>query len=85
MIKGTSTRAIAAADANREFSRVLREVREGRSYVVTSHGKPVAQIIPAGRSASIGGAARSALFRRLEAARVVNAGSWTRGELYDRE
>ena len=31
-------KAITAADANRKFSQVLREVKEGQSYVVTSHG-----------------------------------------------
>jgi hypothetical protein len=28
-------KAISAADANRKFSQILREVKEGRSYVVT--------------------------------------------------
>ena len=40
-------KSISAADANRSFSQVLREVREGRTYIVTSHGKPVARIAPA--------------------------------------
>ncbi|TIP01752.1 MAG: type II toxin-antitoxin system prevent-host-death family antitoxin, partial [Mesorhizobium sp.] len=39
--------AVSAADANRRFSYILREVREGQSYVVTSHGRPVARIVPA--------------------------------------
>ena len=39
-------KAISAAEANRKFSQVLRGVREGRSYVVTSHGRPVARIAP---------------------------------------
>lgn len=29
-------RAISAADANRKFSLLLREVKEGRTYVVTT-------------------------------------------------
>jgi prevent-host-death family protein len=40
---------VIAAIAKRRFSLVLRGVRKGRSYVVTSHGKPVARLIPAGR------------------------------------
>ena len=32
-------KAVSAADANRKFSKLLRAVREGHSYVVTSHGK----------------------------------------------
>jgi prevent-host-death family protein len=39
-------KSISAADANRKFSQLLREVREGRSYVVTSHGRQVARIEP---------------------------------------
>ena len=39
-------KAISAADANRKFSQVSAEVKEGQSYVVTSHGRPVARIEP---------------------------------------
>jgi prevent-host-death family protein len=74
---------ISAADANRRFSLLLRGVREGRSYVVTSHGKPVARIIPAGKHDDIASSARSALLSRLEKQPVVNAGRWTRDELYE--
>jgi prevent-host-death family protein len=35
---------ISAADANRRFSRILRNVRDGQTFVVTAHGKPVARI-----------------------------------------
>lgn len=38
---------ISAAEANRSFSRLLREMREeGRTFVVTSHGKPAAKLVP---------------------------------------
>jgi prevent-host-death family protein len=73
-------KAISAAEANRQFSRLLRGVREGRSYVVTSHGKPVARLIPAGTHEDVG--ARAALLRRLESQPIVQAGRWTRDELY---
>lgn len=77
--------AISAADANRTFSAVLRGVREGNSYVVTSHGKPVARIVPAGRHESIGSAARSLLLDRLAGQPVVDVGRWSRDELYEDE
>ena len=32
-------RGVSAAEANRKFSKLLRTVREGHSYLVTSHGK----------------------------------------------
>jgi prevent-host-death family protein len=38
--------AVSAADANRRFSELLRNVRNGKSVVVTSHGKAVARIVP---------------------------------------
>ena len=34
-------------DVNRRFSELLRTVRDGRSVIVTSHGKPVTRIVPA--------------------------------------
>lgn len=39
-------RSISATDANREFSRVLNEVANGETYVVTSHGKPLVRLTP---------------------------------------
>jgi prevent-host-death family protein len=75
--------AISAADANRRFSLLLRGVREGRSYVVTSHGKPVARLIPAGRHDDVATSARSTLLSRLERQPVIDAGRWRRDELYE--
>ena len=75
--------AVSAADANRRFSLLLREVREGRSYVVTSHGKPVARLIPAEGRDEVTKSAREALLSRLERQPVVNAPRWTRDELYE--
>ena len=39
-------KAVSAAAANRDFSKLLRGVSAGRSYVITSHGRPVANLIP---------------------------------------
>lgn len=74
---------ISAADANRNFSSILRNVREGRSYVVTSHGRPVARIVPADKDANARAAAHAALWARLAEQPVLNIGPWTRDELYD--
>jgi prevent-host-death family protein len=76
--------AISAADANRSFSSLLRRVREGRSVVVTSHGKPIARIVPLSEQddrAAEG--ARAALLARLRAEPVVSVGRWMRHELYE--
>lgn len=79
---------VSAADANRKFSYILREVRAGYRYVVTSHGTPVARIIPvSGRDEEGGGGsgARTALIERLRREPVVTASRWTRDELYEDE
>jgi prevent-host-death family protein len=76
-------KAISAAEAYRRFSEVLRTVKKGRSIIVTSHGKPVAKITPVVEDERAAEGARSALFARLRTERAVNAGRWTRDELYD--
>jgi prevent-host-death family protein len=76
---------VSAADANRKFSSLLRAVREGHTYVVTSHGKPVAKIVPIGMDDKVTTAARTALFTRLRDRPVLNVGRWTREELYEDE
>ncbi|MHB1543564.1 MAG: type II toxin-antitoxin system Phd/YefM family antitoxin [Gammaproteobacteria bacterium] len=74
---------VSAADANRRFSLLLRGVREGHSYVVTSHGKPVARLIPAGKHDDVAISTRATLLSRLENQPVIHAGRWTRDELYE--
>jgi len=76
-------KAISAADANRNFSQVLREVREGQSFVVTSHGRPVARLAPVQNAGPARVEARVRLMRRLRAQPVVDIGRWTREELYE--
>jgi prevent-host-death family protein len=77
--------AISAADANRRFSELLRGVRNGASYVVTSHGKPVAKIVPITERDPVRAAAKRALLARLRSQPATKAiGRWTRDELYER-
>jgi prevent-host-death family protein len=76
-------KAISAADANRKFSRLLRDVREGQSYVVTSHGRPVACIAPVEEDSSGAVGARTSLLNRLRSERVIKVGRWKRDELYE--
>lgn len=78
--------AVSAADANRNFSRILREVRDGHSYIVTAHGKPIAKIIPIGKSNErddVRATAREVLFARLGSKTAIDIGPWTREELYE--
>lgn len=76
-------KVISSADANRNFSQLLRDVREGRSYVVTSHGRPVARIAPFNDNHARMASARKSLLSRLRSERVVKIGRWKRDELYE--
>jgi len=76
-------RGVSAAEANRKFSKLLRTVREGHSYVVTSHGKAVAKIVPLQKSDGVTRGARTALVKRLRSERVTKIGRWSREELYE--
>ena len=78
-------KSISAADANRRFSEVLRAVKDGQSYVVTSHGKVVARIAPAESSPRVAARARAALLARLKSEKTVKIGRWSREELYEDE
>jgi prevent-host-death family protein len=75
--------AIAAADANRQFSDVLRKVRNGATFTVTSHGRPVARIVPISATEHLTTKGKLALLKRLRGGAVVDAGRWTRDELYE--
>ena len=78
---------ITAADANRAFSRLLRGVQQGRTYVVTNHGKPVARIVPVNDDddEAVRERAHQALLERLRRQPAVDVGPWTRDELYEDE
>jgi prevent-host-death family protein len=76
-------KAITSAQANRQFSSLLRGVREGHRYVVTSHGKPVARLVPVEADDPVAAKAREALLQRLARQAIVQAGRWTRDELYE--
>jgi prevent-host-death family protein len=78
---------VSAAEANRAFSSLLRQVRdEGKSFVVTSHGRPVARLAPFSEEDRRRVAGRAALLARLAAQPARNdAPDWTREELYRRD
>ncbi len=80
--------AVPAAQANRRFSELLRGVREGKSYVVTSHGRAVARLSPPELDADGEATARAAAWEALQTRLRTNPGveivPWTRDELYER-
>ena len=79
------SKTVSAADANRDFSKLLRDVRNGLSVVITSHGKPVAKIVPFVAQDRVRAAAKATLLARLRSQRAINIGRWTRDELYERD
>jgi prevent-host-death family protein len=76
-------KAVSAAEANRKFSQLLQGVRRGRSYVVTSHGKPVAKLSPVDENEKVATRARESLLDRLRRQPAVKIDRWTRDELYE--
>jgi prevent-host-death family protein len=81
------SKQIPATDANRYFAQLVREVREeGAHFVVTSHGKPVARLIPAAESSAraLAEEARASLLKHLTSQPVLNLPRWSRDSLYDR-
>lgn len=77
---------VSSAEANRSFSRLLRAVREEQaSFTITSHGTPVARLVPVQPEAEARRLAREELFARLskQACRNIPI-TWTRDELYER-
>jgi prevent-host-death family protein len=78
-------KTVSAAEANRSFSKLLGSVGKGEEFVITSHGKPVARLIPA-----ITVSEREArdkvmktFFDELRARPAQNQPRVTRDEIYD--
>jgi len=78
-------RTVTAADANRHFSKVLREVAHGKAVTIVSRGKPVATICPLQPDNARRNLAKLSLMARLRTQTMTGQRNWTRDELYDRE
>lgn len=80
-------KTVPATDANRKFSELLRGVRKGRRYVVTSHGKPLAKLVPAEVDEEAVRSSRALLLERLQSQEPVKGSAarrrWKREELYE--
>ena len=76
---------ITAAEANRQFSALLRRVARGETLTVTSHGKPVATISPPHFTADTAREqARERLMQHLQSVRPSDVSrDWSRDDLYD--
>jgi prevent-host-death family protein len=76
-------KSLSSADANRNFSAILREVSRGEEIVVVSRGTPVARITGIKAQDQTRSAAKLALLERLQTQAVTSIGDWTRADLYD--
>lgn len=76
-------KTVTAAEANRQFSAVLRSVAQGERVTVTSRGQPVATIEPIRARPSAAGAAKRRLLARLAGQPATGARDWSREQLYD--
>ena len=76
-------KTIAAAEANRRFSAILRDVTHGEQVLILAHGKPVARIVPVDDLSRERTSARVSLVTRLQRQAVAGARDWTRDELYE--
>ena len=76
-------KSVSAADANRHFSSLLREVSRGVRITVTSRGKPVATLAAAEQVARPEReAAKRALLSRLRKTGSSGVRNWSRDDLY---
>jgi prevent-host-death family protein len=74
-------KAISASEANQRFSELLREVAQGRSFTVTSRGRPVARVLPVDREGEKRSVKR--LLDRLNRLPIRYSGDWSRADLYE--
>lgn len=76
---------VTARDANQRFSELLGAVeREGKGFLVTKRGRPVARIVPVADADEVLARRRAALADLFATARPLGVGSWTRDELHER-
>jgi prevent-host-death family protein len=76
---------VSAAEANRNFSKLLNELKDGTSYTITNHGKIVGHLNPPADDAEARKKAFDALMKRLRSQPIRDIGPWTREELYERD
>jgi prevent-host-death family protein len=81
-----STATITAREANQQFAKVLREVAQGKEFVVTMRGRPVARITPAAEDGTrVPTPEQAAAWQRIRAlARPLGIEKVDREELHKR-
>ncbi|MHB8972349.1 MAG: type II toxin-antitoxin system Phd/YefM family antitoxin [Pirellulaceae bacterium] len=76
-------KTVTAAEANRQFSALLRGVAQGEVFTVVSRGRSVAVIGPAEAGEVAQQKAKASLLARLAAQPVTGSRDWKRADLYE--
>ena len=79
--------SVGAREANRSFSKILREAENGKTVTITRNGKPVAQLVPATRKPLSGKAREKSLaklMKLLEKGFDLGGKGFTRDEMHER-
>lgn len=77
---------VTAEEASEHLAELLEHVREGATYTITCDGRAVATLEPAEvePTQTARDAAWQRLMEHLDTVQAVDAGTWTRDELYER-
>lgn len=82
---------ISAEEAAEHLAELLEHVREGASYTITLDGRAIAELGPVSDDAPAPEAegyererAWQRLLDHLDTVKTIDAGKWTRDELYER-
>lgn len=80
ILESMMAQAISASEANQHFSRMLRDVLRGESFIVMSRGRAVARVGPVNEAETSQPVEQLLAF--LEAQPRRDAGCWIRDDLY---
>jgi prevent-host-death family protein len=77
---------VGAREANRSFSKILKEAESGKTVTITRNGKPVAQLTPAQTPPSAKKRKKSMakLMALLEKGYDLGGGPYPRDEMHER-
>lgn len=83
--------SVGAREANRSFSKILKEAENGKTVTITRNGKPVARLVPTAippKSAAMPKRARDKALKQflalLEKGFDLGGEGFTRDEMHDR-
>ena len=81
------SKTVGAREANQRFSKLLAAAEAGRETTITKRGKPVARLVPIGRTSKAAAEREAALERMLDAMREgvpLGGRGFTRDEMHER-